>query len=189
VLEAVLEPVVRDMGFELLLLEWVGAPGRRIMRVYLDHPEGVSLDDCARMGRILGNALDAAEVGDAAEGGPAPSDASEVRRGELRSPGVAALLAGAYTLEVSSPGIERPLARLSHFSRFCGKRVKLRTWEPVDSGSSQKTFHGTIVAAESDPDSPRDDRKGAVVIRDLDSDRTRRFEIEQIRRAKLVFEG
>jgi ribosome maturation factor RimP len=58
--EAVVEPVIETMGFSLCHLEWVGQAGRRTLRVYLDHERGVNLDDCARLNRIIGNALDAA---------------------------------------------------------------------------------------------------------------------------------
>ena len=61
-LEAAIEPVARAMGFEVVHLEWAGGRGSRVARVYLDHPRGVSLDDCTRMSGVLSNALDAAEA-------------------------------------------------------------------------------------------------------------------------------
>src|SRR5688572_12190043 len=87
-LEDAVEPVARAMGYEVVLLEWLGGRGGRVARIYLDHPNGVSLDDCTRMSRIFSNALDAAEA-------------------DPQMPALAALLAQPYTLEVSSPGLDR----------------------------------------------------------------------------------
>src|SRR5690349_1862554 len=107
VLERAIEPVVEDMGFELLLLEWLGSGKRRVLRVYLDHPGGVSVADCGKMSGIIGNALDASEV--------APTS----------DPALVALLAHPYTLEVSSPGVDRPLTKFRHFADHVGGRIKL----------------------------------------------------------------
>ncbi len=199
VIEAIVGPLVADLGYELLLVEWIGKSGRRILRIYLDklasdtQNEGssISLDDCTRMGRIVGNALDATEAvsgeGAGNEGSGLDAVLSEVD--STLAGAVRAVLAVPYTLEVSSPGLERPLAKLSHFSRFCGRQVKIRTWDPVDSGSKQKTIHGYIEAAEADPEAKDDPTRGVVVIRELDSPGSRRLSISQIRRANLVFEG
>lgn len=171
VLEDVVEPVVETMGFLLCHLEWAGQQGRRILRVYLDHPDeqrGVTLDDCAKLNRILSNALDAAEV------------APEAGR-------LAKLLSGAYVLEVSSPGIERPLSRRSHFERFVGKRAKVRTYAPLEEGSNQRTFHGRIEATQPDPARPEDDREGLIVLAGDDGQHT--IALNRIRRANLEYEG
>lgn len=169
VLESVIEPVVETMGFSLCHLEWAGQAGRRILRVYIDHERGVNLDDCARLNRIVSNALDAAEV--------APESGA-----------IARLLAGAYTLEVSSPGLDRPLSRRSHFERFVGRPATVKTHEPLDARTTQKTFHGRIESTEPDASCPDDDHEGIVVIRD-DADELHRIELHQIRRANLVYDG
>ena len=169
-IEDAVAPAAALLGYDVLLVEWIGAGRSRIARVYLDHPNGVSLDDCARMTRIISDALDAAEV-----------DPSQ--------PALAALLSQPYTLEVSSPGIERPLAKLSHFRRFLGQRAAVRTSHPLAAGSNQRTFHGILVEVDGDPEHPEDDRQGVVVLRDIDSEAHHRIPLTAVRRAHLVYEG
>lgn len=168
-LEDAVEPVARAMGYEVVLLEWLGGRGGRIARIYLDHPNGISLDDCTRMSRIFSNALDAAEA-------------------DPQMPALAALLAQPYTLEVSSPGLDRPLARLSHFARFVGSRTVIKTRTPIQPDSDQKTFHGHIVGTEVDPARPDDDRRGTVLLRALDGDIIHSISLADVRRANLVYE-
>jgi ribosome maturation factor RimP len=177
-LESAVEPLVEDLGYELLLLEWLGAGKRRLMRLYIDSPAGVTIEDCTRLGRILSNALDARE-------NAASQDA------ERRDPVLAALLGKPYTLEVSSPGVDRPLTRRRHFAEHLGGRVKLETWAALEPGHDprEKRFHGRIVAVEEDPAAPDDQRRGVVVVHDADGDRTLRVPLPQIRRANLVWEG
>ncbi len=169
ILEEAIDPVARAMGYEIVLLEWLGGRGGRIVRVYLDHPNGISLDDCSRMSRIFSNALDAAEA-------------------DPQTPALAALLAQPYTLEVSSPGVDRPLRRLSHFARHVGGRAVIRTREPLNPGDDQRTFHGRIVGTEVDPSNPEDDRLGTVLLRALDGDIIYPISLPEIRRANLVYE-
>jgi ribosome maturation factor RimP len=92
-----------DIGIELVHLEYLRDRGGRIMRLYIDKPGGVTLEDCAEVSRELSDLLD-------------------VRLPEL----------GPYHLEVSSPGPNRPLSRPADFDRFRGQRVKIRTRAPID---------------------------------------------------------
>lgn len=170
VLERAVEPVVEDMGFELILLEWLGAGKRRVMRLYLDHPDGVSIADCSRLSRIVGNALDASE---------AAAVDSELTR----------LLAQPYTLEVSSPGVDRPLTRLRHFAAEVGSLVKLETWEPLDADDDRRKFQGRIVAVEVDTAAPDDQHGGVVTLHDTERDLALHIPLPRIRRANLVWEG
>jgi ribosome maturation factor RimP len=165
-LEAVLEPVIETMGFSLVHLEWIPGGSRAVLRVFVDRPEGVTLDHCARLSPIIGNALDAAEV--EAPGTP-----------------LARLLAGPYVLEVSSPGLDRPLSRRREFGKFIGQRATVRTFAPLSPEDRQRTFHGRIQAVEADPDAPDDDRRGVVVLVEDDTDRVHRIALSQIRRANL----
>lgn len=91
-----LEPVIDALGYELVLAELVGG-GRRTLRLYIDAPGGVTVDDCEAVSLKVGAELDVANP-----------------------------VAGRYTLEVSSPGWERPLVKAEHFQRFVGERVRLR---------------------------------------------------------------
>ena len=168
-LEDAVDPVARAMGYEVVLLEWAGGRGGRIARIYLDHPNGITLDDCTRMSRIFSSALDAAEA-------------------DPEVPALAALLAQPYTLEVSSPGVDRPLVRLSHFARHVGGRAVVRTHAPIVADSDQKTFHGHIAGSEVDPVAPTDDRRGTVLLRVLDGDIIHAIALTDIKRANLVFE-
>ena len=105
-IRALVEPIAGEIGLEVLEVELKGAPSRRLLRILLDSStasRAVTLDDCTAVSRRLGDVLDAnAAVG------------------------------GAYLLEVSSPGVNRPLRTLDHFRRFIGDRVRLRLRTPVD---------------------------------------------------------
>ena len=115
------------LGYEILLVEWAGTGRGRILRIYLDHPDGVTLDDCTRMGRVLSDALDAAEADPA-------------------QPALAALLGQPYNLEVSSPGIDRPIQKLSDFARFVGYTARLR----MDATSTRRRYRGELKGVEGD---------------------------------------
>lgn len=99
-LEALLAPVLEAMGYELLCIEHRQG-GRQRVRLYIDRPEGIGLEDCEQVSRQVGGVLD---VND--------------------------LIPGEYVLEVSSPGDDRPLVKPDHFSRFMGQRVRIRTVAP-----------------------------------------------------------
>ncbi len=175
VLEAAIEPVLRGLGYELVLLQWDGG-GRRTLRLFIDRlDEGaVTVDDCARVSHLVGQTVEATEVADSAVG---------------------ALLRGTYHLEVSSPGIERPLVRRGHFDRFRGKRAKVRLRTPMDTGSNRRTFVGTVLGTEPEPGAPGDERQGLVLLRLDESEQgsdtgcTLRLPIRAIARAHLVYEG
>ncbi|MBR9979852.1 MAG: ribosome maturation factor RimP [Desulfatitalea sp.] len=97
------EPLCRDEGMELVHVAFHREPAGRILRLYLDKPGGVTLDDCATISRQLGDLLD-----------------------------VALETQGAYRLEVSSPGERRPLGRVSDFERFRGHRAQVRISRPIN---------------------------------------------------------
>jgi len=97
-LSKLFEPVVESMGYELVGVEFLGAGGYGTLRVYIDRDSGVNLDDCAAISHQISGILDVEEP-----------------------------IKQAYDLEVSSPGIERPLFKRADFERFTGKiaRIKL----------------------------------------------------------------
>lgn len=169
-LSDVLGPIAESMGIELVHAEWAQAGRRRKLQIFIDKDGGIDLSDCARMSPIFGNALDAAEA--AEPSGP-----------------LAALLASAYVLEVSSPGLDRPLARLSHFQRYVGSKAKVRTLAPLAADSTQRNFRGRITAATPDASHPDDDTLGLVVLHDEDSGVDHQIPVAYIRRAHLVYEG
>lgn len=96
-------PVVEQAGLELWDVEYVTEAGQRYLRVYLDGPDGVDLDACERVSRLLDPMLDEAD--------PVPDS---------------------YIFEVSSAGCERALKRPGDFERFMGERVELRLYSAVD---------------------------------------------------------
>ncbi len=115
-LRALLEPGVRAAGFELVHVELAGGGGHRILRVYIDGPAGVGVDDCATVSRQLSALLDVED--------PVP---------------------GQYLLEVSSPGLDRPLVGPDDFRRFAGQQAKLRAAQPV---AGRRNFTGRIAGVE-----------------------------------------
>jgi ribosome maturation factor RimP len=97
-----LEPVLARDGYELVEVEWVRGGGRWTLRLYVDRQGGFGLDDCQAVSHLADPILDVAD-----------------------------LIEPAYDLEVSSPGLERPLRKPSDFDRFAGQRARLKTFGPV----------------------------------------------------------
>jgi ribosome maturation factor RimP len=117
-LRELLAPVVAGLGYQLWELEFLPRSGGGMLRIYIDSsrdsPEpGISLDDCERVSRAVSETLDAAD--------PIPSH---------------------YTLEVSSPGLDRLLRTREHFERFAGERVRLEMMQPVEG---RKRFAGRLL--------------------------------------------
>jgi ribosome maturation factor RimP len=105
--------VADSMGMELVLVEVKGEGSRSVVRVFLDQAGGISLDDCERYSRHFSVSLDVEDW-----------------------------IPFSYTLEVSSPGVNRPLVKESDFQRFCGQDAKVRTRIPSEG---QRNFKGKIV--------------------------------------------
>jgi ribosome maturation factor RimP len=101
--EALVRPVVEGAGYELVDVAYAGGGGHRSLRVTVDRPEGLDVDAIAALSEKIARRLDLEDFGD-----------------------------GRYELEVSSPGIERPLRTPDQFARFVGSLVKVKTHEPVD---------------------------------------------------------
>lgn len=126
-LDAIAEPVCRAHGVELVLIQQVTERGAAVLRVVIDRPggedgaSGVTLADCQAVSRDLGPALDVHDV-----------------------------LGGAYRLEVSSPGLDRPLVKLGDFDRFRGKLVDIRTRAPRPDGhgGERRRFKGRLLGVE-----------------------------------------
>jgi len=91
------QPVVESMGYELVGVEFLGSSGYGTLRVYIDRDEGVNLDDCAAISHQVSGILDVEEP-----------------------------IAQAYDLEISSPGIDRPLFKITDFERYSGRIAKLK---------------------------------------------------------------
>ena len=141
---AAAEPVLSCLGLELVDVEIVGSGRARTLRLTIDRDGGIDLDALASANRPLSDALDAVEV-----------------------------LSGPYTLELSSPGLERPLQRPADFRRFVGTAVSVKSHDPV---AGARRHRGLLVDAD-------DSAIGLEVDGEL-----RRFPYEAIASARTVFE-
>lgn len=110
--EFLLRGAVEEQGMELVHVQYLGRPRSPLLRVYIDKPGGVTLDDCQSVSRQAGVLLDVED-----------------------------LISGQYVLEVSSPGLDRPLFRVEDYRRFSGREVRLVTREKIDS---RRKFTGYI---------------------------------------------
>ena len=97
-IEQIVESGANALGYELVAVEYVPQRKNSLLRVYIDSPEGITLDDCEKVSRQISALLDVEDP-----------------------------IKGHYMLEVSSPGIDRPLVKPEHFEKFCGERVKVTT--------------------------------------------------------------
>ena len=114
-LQELLEPVIEDLGYELVLLEFAPQTGSALLRLFIDSEEGVTLDDCATVSREVAGVLDVSDP-----------------------------ITSAYQLEVSSPGLDRPLTKPQHFLRFMGEDARIQLLVPRNG---RKRFSGRIDAA------------------------------------------
>ncbi len=110
--EQLILPILEEEGMELVDIEYKMGRGRGILRLYIDKPEGVKIDDCERVSKRIDPILDGSNI-----------------------------IGGHYLLEVSSPGLGRPLKKEEDFKKFIGRLVKVKTFSPIDN---QKTFVGTL---------------------------------------------
>jgi ribosome maturation factor RimP len=131
-------------GVELVMLEQAGGNKQRVVRLYIDHAAGVTHELCGRVSEVVGMALD--------------------EEGTFNGP---------YLLEVSSPGLERPLRKREHFESQVGKKVYVKTRVPVEGA---KVWQGRLV--EVTPET--------VVIED--GAKQARIQLSDISSAHLIFE-
>lgn len=143
-------PILDSMGLELVEVEYRRTGREALLRLFIDKEGGVSLDDCADFSRELSMLLDIEDF--------IPCE---------------------YNLEVSSPGLDRPLKTEADYTRFVGRLVKVRTYEPCqdDKGNKRKTFIGRL-------DGLKD---GAVVVK-LNEGQTASIPLDRVAKANLEFE-
>lgn len=132
------EPVIIEKGFELVLLEYRREERDMVLRLYVDKDGGITLDDCAEVSREVSVLL------------------------EVEDP-----IAGAYRLEVSSPGIDRPLVRPADYDRFRTRLAKIKMvgkCDPDQRGHQRKTFVGKLLGLRDDVVVlEQTDKKGGIV--------------------------
>lgn len=107
-------PSIQDLGYELVGVERISSGKHSILRVYIDSDNGIKIDDCEKVSRQLSAIFDVEDP-----------------------------INGQYNLEVSSPGVERPLFTMAHYHRFLGYNIKLRTKRAVNK---QRKFKGSIAS-------------------------------------------
>lgn len=137
-----LQPLVEDLGYEFVGLERSSNPKNPVLVIYIDTPDGIAVEDCERVSREAAALLDVED--------PIP---------------------GQYRLEVSSPGLDRPLFTLEHFGQFTGEIAKISLYAPQDG---RRKFKGQILG--TDVGQVRIDQDGVEITLDL----------EKIARARLV---
>lgn len=113
------EPMLQAQGFELVDVEYQRERQGWVLRIYIDRQGGVNIENCAEVNRELGTILDVRDI-----------------------------IPNAYTLEVSSPGLTRPLKKLDDFTRYQGRLVKIKTWQPI--GGRGKVFKGRLMGMEGE---------------------------------------
>lgn len=117
-LTGMFRPVVESMGYELVGVEFSGGEHHGVLRVYIDRAEGITVDDCAAVSHQLSAQLDVEDP-----------------------------IEQAYDLEVSSPGIDRPLFEADDYTRFAGHKAKIRLAVPLNG---RKNFKGMLQGMQDD---------------------------------------
>jgi len=126
------ERVAIDHGLELVHAEVAGPENKPIVRVFIDKPQGVTHDDCSEVSLHLGTILDVEDF-----------------------------IHASYTLEVSSPGLERGLYKRADYERFAGSDAKLKTRQPIDG---QRNFRGRLLGIQENDVLLEDRTNGRVRI-------------------------
>nr|WP_067288547.1 ribosome maturation factor RimP [Marinobacterium profundum] len=117
-LHELIEPGVKSLGFELWGIEYLAHGVHSVLRVYIDAENGIGVDDCAKVSHQISGVLDVEEP-----------------------------ISGQYNLEVSSPGLDRPLFTLEQFVAFTGHKVEIRLRVPFDG---RRKFKGLLNGVEGD---------------------------------------
>jgi ribosome maturation factor RimP len=142
-IQNLLDPILESLGLTLWNLEFRKEGPQWLLMIYIDRePGGVSLDDCATVSRDLGTVLDVEEI-----------------------------IPHAYTLEVSSPGLDRALAKPEHYRKSLGKQVRIKTYQVINN---QKVFRGKLSGIED-----------AVAVLETESGEILRIPLENISKASL----
>ncbi|HEY2844463.1 MAG TPA: ribosome maturation factor RimP [Bryobacteraceae bacterium] len=144
--QQITERVAGDAGLEVVDVQILGGGGSRLVRIFIDKPEGVTHADCEHISQHVGTTLDVEDV----------------------IPG------GRYTLEVSSPGVERKIARPQEFERFVGRKVKVVLRQPVEN---QRHWVGAL----------RNFAEGIITL-EPSPGKSVQFPLELVEKANLKFE-
>lgn len=143
-LENLLSPVILSMGYELVYVYYLKENGNWIVRVSIDKDGGICLNDCEHVSKVIDGKLDEID-----------------------------LIKTSYLLEVCSPGLDRPLIKEKDFVRFQGRKIKVKTKEPLEN---RKNFTGVIKGFE----------EGTLAL--IDGEEIFLIPLEKIQKANLVTE-
>ena len=143
--EAIAQPLVDELGFELVDVEFVKEGRDYFLRAYIDKPGGITIDDCEALSRRLSDALDADDFIDEA-----------------------------YILEVSSPGLDRPLTKEKDFLRHMGEEVDVKVFRPIDG---QKVFRGIVTSCDD-----------TSFVIETEDGQTMQFSYKDVAKTQLVIE-
>lgn len=133
--EELVKPLIEEAGYELIALEYVKEGADWYLRFFIDHPRGITIDDCETISRKIEEVLDRVD--------PIP---------------------GSYILEVSSPGIERPLRSEEDFIKYQGSLVLINTYAPIEG---KKSFKGILKGSSADEIIVTVDKKDLSIPRKL----------------------
>lgn len=142
-LVTLIEPVVTGLGYELVGIEYVPQGRHSVLRVFIDSEQGIQLEDCEQVSRQISAVMDVEDP-----------------------------VSGQYVLEVSSPGLDRPLFTAEQYARFIGHPVKVRLSRPMEG---QRKFRGVLLAADAE----------SITLRQPDSDQDTVLELVDIDKANL----
>lgn len=138
------EPTVSALGYELVGIEYISQGKHSIVRIFIDADKGITLDDCQQVSGQISGILDVEDP-----------------------------IKGEYSLEVSSPGSERPLFRIEHFEQFLGQAVALRFHGMIEK---RRKLKGNIIAVED----------GKITISELGTELEFSFDFEEIDKANII---
>ena len=117
-LRGLVEPILHSLGYDLVDLAYAGHGGKGALRIFIDKEGGITLEDCVQASRFISHALDVEDP-----------------------------ISHSYQLEVSSPGLDRPLKYLEDFQRYQGRMVKVKIHSPMEN---QSVLQGRLVGQEGD---------------------------------------
>ncbi|MCK5640583.1 MAG: ribosome maturation factor RimP [Gammaproteobacteria bacterium] len=140
-LQTIVESAATALGYELVGIEYVPQGRHTLMRVYIDSDKGIAVEDCERVSRQLSSVLDVEDP-----------------------------IVGEYTLEVSSPGLDRPLFKAEHYEQFSGHQVQIRLKTPLEGG--RRKLKGLLLGLRDDKVVVRvDEEEFLLPLSDIDQAR------------------
>jgi len=141
-LNELLQPLVEDLGYEFVGLQYNSGPKHSVLRIYIDHDRGVGIDDCESVSREVAALLD------------------------VKDP-----ISSHYSLEISSPGLDRPLFTAAHYNEFIGCQAQVNLFVPQDG---RRKYSGQILSANESSVSLEQDGSEVKLV------------LENIAKAKLI---